>query len=115
MPEPPEERPAHQPWPTYPMTFRVSSAHEEAGASGSTRCRPRSSSATSTATSPRCGWSRSSSKDGRFAEVEGTEREIPAELVLLAMGFVGPEQPGLVEQLGVELDERGNIVRDAAT
>ena len=46
------------------------------------------------------------------AEVEGTEREIPAELVLLAMGFTGPEQEGLVEQLGVELDERGNVARD---
>ena len=52
--------------------------------------------------------------DGRFEPVEGTERTIPAELVLLAMGFTGPEQPGLVEQLGVELDARGNIARDAA-
>jgi glutamate synthase (NADPH/NADH) small chain len=53
-------------------------------------------------------------KDGRFAEVEGTEREIPAQLVLLAMGFTGPERDGLVEQLEVDLDQRGNIVRDAA-
>jgi glutamate synthase (NADPH/NADH) small chain len=52
--------------------------------------------------------------DGRITEVEGTEREIPAELVLFAMGFTGPEQDGVVAQLGVELDERGNIVRDAA-
>ena len=51
-------------------------------------------------------------KDGRFAEVEGTEREIPADLVLLAMGFTGPQREGLVEQLGVELDERGNVTRD---
>jgi glutamate synthase (NADPH/NADH) small chain len=51
---------------------------------------------------------------GRFEPVAGTEREIPAELVLLAMGFVGPEQDnGLVAQLGLELDERGNIRRDA--
>ena len=53
-------------------------------------------------------------KDGKFEEVEGSEREIPAQLVLFAMGFVGPEKPGLVEQLGVDLDERGNIARDAA-
>ncbi len=53
-------------------------------------------------------------KDGKFAEVEGTEREIPAELVLFAMGFTGPEQDGVVAQLGVDLDERGNIVRDGA-
>jgi glutamate synthase (NADPH/NADH) small chain len=52
--------------------------------------------------------------DERFQPIDGTEHEIPAELVLLAMGFVGPEREGLVDQLGVELDERGNIVRDAA-
>ena len=51
--------------------------------------------------------------DGKFEEVEGTEREIPADLVLLAMGFTGPEREGLVEQLGVGLDERGNVARDA--
>src|SRR4028119_569397 len=50
--------------------------------------------------------------DGRFAEVEGSERKLPAQLVLLAMGFTGPERGGLVEQLGVDLDGRGNIVRD---
>ena len=53
-------------------------------------------------------------KDGKFEEVAGTEREIPAELVLLAMGFTGPEQTGVVEQLGVDLDERGNVARDDA-
>jgi glutamate synthase (NADPH/NADH) small chain len=46
-----------------------------------------------------------------FEKVEGTERELPAQLVLLAMGFLGPQRSGLVEQLGVELDARGNIVR----
>ena len=51
---------------------------------------------------------------GRFNEVEGTEHEIPADLVLFAMGFTGPEQGPLVEQLGVELDGRGNIARDAS-
>ena len=50
--------------------------------------------------------------DGRFVEVEGTDAELECELVLLAMGFVGPQRPGLVEQLGVELTERGNIARD---
>jgi glutamate synthase (NADPH/NADH) small chain len=50
--------------------------------------------------------------DGRFSEVAGSERVIPAQLVLLAMGFTGPEQGGIVEQLGVELDARGNIERD---
>ena len=51
---------------------------------------------------------------GRFVEVEGTERELPADLVFLAMGFTGPERGPLVEQLGVALDERGNVRRDGA-
>ena len=50
--------------------------------------------------------------DGRFVPIEGTERELPADLVLLAMGFVGPQKEGLLDSLGVELDERGNVRRD---
>jgi glutamate synthase (NADPH/NADH) small chain len=113
LPEPPQERPVGQPWPTYPMTFRVSSAHEEAGERvyavstkeflGDNEGRVRALHLVEV-----------EFKDGKFEEVEGSEREIPAQLVLLAMGFVGPEKPGLVEQLGVDLDERGNIARDAA-
>jgi len=53
-------------------------------------------------------------RDGRFESVEGSEREIPAGLVLLAMGFTGPQQEGLVQQLGVDLDARGNVARDDA-
>ena len=57
--------------------------------------------------------------DAKFQPVEGTERDIPAQLVLLAMGFTGPERarpegPGLIDQLGVDLDERGNVKRDAS-
>ena len=48
----------------------------------------------------------------RFEPVPGTERELPAQLVLLAMGFVGPQRAGVVEQLGVDLDPRGNIARN---
>ena len=50
--------------------------------------------------------------DGRFEKVEGTDFELACELVLLAMGFVGPQRDGLLEQLGVELNERGNVARD---
>jgi glutamate synthase (NADPH/NADH) small chain len=50
--------------------------------------------------------------NGRFEKVEGTERELPADLVLLAMGFTGAQREGLVEGLGVEVDGRGNVVRD---
>jgi glutamate synthase (NADPH/NADH) small chain len=51
---------------------------------------------------------------GRFSPVEGTERELPCELVLLAMGFTGAERPGLLTDLGVEFDARGNVARDGA-
>ena len=111
MPQPHTDRPENQPWPTYPMTFRVSSAHEEGGER-----------VYSVSTKEFLGDEEGNvralrlveveMKDGRFQEVEGTEYEIPAELVLFAMGFTGPEQEGLVSQLGVDLDERGNVARD---
>jgi glutamate synthase (NADPH/NADH) small chain len=110
MPRPGEDRPANQPWPTYPMTFRVSSAHEEGGERVY-------SVSTQEFLADDAGNVRALKVvevDEKFQPVEGTEHEIAAELVLLAMGFVGPEREGLVEQLGVELDERGNIVRDRA-
>lgn len=111
MPQPTEDRPAGQPWPTYPMLFRVSSAHEEGGDRVY-------SVSTKEFLGDEDGNVRAlrlvevSFEAGKLVEHEGTEREIPADLVLLAMGFVGPEQPGFIEQLGVELDERGNVKRD---
>lgn len=118
MPEPPESRPTGQPWPTYPMTFRVSSAHEEAAETEI------GSRVYAVSTKEFLGDEDGNVRalrlvdvrfdEGRLVEIEGTEREIPAELVLFAMGFLGPERPGLVEQLGVDLDERGNIARDAS-
>jgi glutamate synthase (NADPH/NADH) small chain len=51
--------------------------------------------------------------DGKFAKIEGSDFELQCELVLLAMGFVGPQRSGLLEKLGVELDERGNVTRDS--
>jgi glutamate synthase (NADPH/NADH) small chain len=111
MPRPPEERPGAQPWPTYPMTYRVASAHEEGGERvyavntqellGDENGRVRA-----------LRLSEVELRDGRFEPVEGTEREIPTQLVLLAMGFTGPEQHSVVRQLDVELDARGNIARD---
>ncbi len=113
MPEPPQSRPDGQPWPTYPMTFRVSSAHEEAGE----RVYAVS---TQEFLGDEAGNVRALRlvevvlEGGKLSEVAGTEREIPAQLVLFAMGFVGPEKPGIVEQLGVALDDRGNVARDNA-
>ena len=112
MPRPSDERPAAQPWPTYPMTYRVSSAHEEGG----DRLYSVSTQAFLEDDEGRVRALRLVEVefvDGRFTPVEGSEREIPAQLVLLAMGFVGPERGPLVEQLGVELDQRGTVRRDA--
>jgi glutamate synthase (NADPH) small chain len=112
MPTPSTTRPQSQPWPTYPMVYRVSSAHEEGGErvyavntnafvgdeeSGVTGLRV----------------SEVTMVDGRFAPVEGTERELPAQLVLLAMGFTGPERTA-IEQLELETDARGNIARNGS-
>jgi glutamate synthase (NADPH) small chain len=113
MPRPAEERPSSQPWPTYPMVYRVSSAHEEGGERVY---------AVSTAEFTGDGTGSVGGLrlvevelvDGRFAPVEGSEREIPAQLVLLAMGFTGPETGPLLDQLGLEVDGRGNIERDSA-
>lgn len=111
MPRPTEERPTGQPWPTYPMIYRVSSAHEEGG----TR-----EYAVSTQRFNDDGSGNVTSLDlvevtfvdGKFEPVPGTEKTLKADLVLLAMGFIGPERTGLVEELDLELDGRGNIVRD---
>jgi glutamate synthase (NADPH/NADH) small chain len=113
MPKPPKSRPANQPWPTYPMIYRVSSAHEEGGermyaasteeflgdGEGAVRA---------------LRLTEVTFEGGRFVPVSGTAREIPCELVLLAMGFTGAERGGLLEDLGVEFDARGNVARDAS-
>ena len=115
LPRPPDTRSPEHPWPTWPIIFRTSSAHEEgcervyavsttelAGdEEGAVRAlrghevRPVQHNGTST-----------------FEPVPGSEFELPCELVLLAMGFLGAQREGLVEQLGVGLDARGNVARD---
>jgi glutamate synthase (NADPH/NADH) small chain len=108
LPLPPTSRPAHQPWPTYPMIYRVSSAHEEGGER-----------AYALATLEFLGDSGGRVRALRVADAEGfdpvpgTERELPCDLVLLAMGFTGAERPGLLTDLGVDFDARGNVGRDA--
>ena len=111
MPQPSAERTAADPWPTYPRLFRVASAHEEGGERVY---------AVSTAeflgdedgNVAALRLTDVAFVDGRLTPVEGTEREIPAQLVFLAMGFTGVERAGLVEQLELEVDARGRIVRD---
>jgi glutamate synthase (NADPH/NADH) small chain len=112
MPTPPDERPDRQPWPTYPMIYRVSSAHEEGG-------ERKFAVSTTEFLGDENGKLRGlrmaevRNEDGKFVPVEGTEREIDCELVFLAMGFVGPEKGALLSDLEVEYDERGNVARDA--
>ncbi len=115
MPRPPLERDPSTPWPLWPLMLRTSPAHEEGGerlfavsterflADESGRLRALSVVEVALTT-----------EGGRpsFAKVEGSEFEIPTDLVLLAMGFVGPERDGVVGELGLELDPRGNVVRN---
>ena len=112
LPRPTESRPDHQPWPTYPMIYRVSSAHEEGGErvyavstqefAGDDAGRLRGLRLVEVEMA-----------DGRFSPVEGTVRELPCELVLLAMGFTGTERRNAVDELGIEVGPRGTVAADA--
>ncbi|MGH3238464.1 MAG: glutamate synthase subunit beta, partial [Streptosporangiaceae bacterium] len=109
LPRPPATRPARQPWPTYPMIYRISGAHEEGGQR-----------AYAVTTLEFLGDSAGRVRALRLAEaagfdpVPGTETELPCDLVLLAMGFTGAERPGLLADLGVDFDQRGNVARDGS-
>ena len=111
MPRPPEDRAPSNPWPQWSLVYRVSSAHEEGGerfysvnterfiddGNGNVKALL---------------LHEVSFDDGKFEKIEGSERELPADLVFLALGFVGPEKGSWLEELGVALDERGNLKRD---
>ena len=122
MPRPPEVRADDNPWPQWSLVYRTSSAHEEGGervfsvnteeflgdADGNVRALVLNevrfeAGSPATASSP--------AKAGKFVPVPGTRRELPADLVFLALGFVGPEKGSWLEQLGVALDARGNLAR----
>ncbi|MGK5448354.1 glutamate synthase subunit beta [Streptomyces radiopugnans] len=114
MPRPNDERdPVSQPWPTFPMLYKVTSAHEEGGE------RVYSVSTThfegdEDGNVQALHLVEVEFKQGRLEPKPGTEKRIPAQLVTLAMGFTGIDRTnGLVEQFGLELDERGNVARDA--
>ena len=110
MPRPPDLRAGTNPWPQWSMVYRTSSAHEEGGERVF-------SVNTERFLADEDGNVRSLVlnevvfNNGRFEIVEGTERELPCDLVLLALGFVGPEKGTWLDQLGVALDDRGNIAR----
>jgi len=110
MPRPPQERADSQPWPTYPTLYRVASAHEEG-------CERVYSVSTLEILGDEAGSVRAlrlvdaELVSGRPTPVAGSEHDLPAQLVLLAMGFTGPEQGPLLEQFGVTVGPRGAIER----
>jgi glutamate synthase (NADPH/NADH) small chain len=112
MPRPPDHRADSTPWPTWPLMFRTSSAHEEGGErvfsvnterfvdDGNGRVKALRAHEVEMV-------------DGRFEKVEGTDFDLDADYVFLAMGFTGPESSWITEQFGVELDARSNVARDS--
>ena len=110
LPRPASERPSSQPWPTYPMIFRVSSAHEESD-----------NRIFSVSTQKFLGDENGNLRalalietefvDGKFQPIPGTERELSVDYAFLAMGFTGPEKNELLRQLEVDFDDRGNVKR----
>jgi glutamate synthase (NADPH/NADH) small chain len=110
MPRPADTRVSANPWPTFALTYKVTSAHEEGGeriysvnterfvddGNGNVRALL---------------VHEVELVDGRFQKVEGSDRELPADFVFLAMGFVGPEKGSWLDQLGVSFDARGNVTR----
>jgi glutamate synthase (NADPH/NADH) small chain len=111
MPRPPESRASNNPWPQWSMVYRVSSAHEEGGerlfSVNTERFVDDGNGNVAALLLHEVQFEK-----GRFVKVEGSEQELPADFVFLAMGFVGPEQGGWMQQLGVELDGRGNVARN---
>ncbi len=111
LPQPPEARAQTNPWPQWSFIYRTSSAHEEGG-----------DRLFSVTTDRFLGDEKNNvralvicevkSESGSFVKVDGTERELPADLVLLALGFVGPEKSSWIDQLGLQTDSRGNISRN---
>jgi glutamate synthase (NADPH) small chain len=114
LPKPPAERSSMMPWPTYPMVLKTTTSHEEG-------CERHWAIATKEFVGDGkgnlkalkvCDLQWKASEDGRpagFSEIPGSERELPCELALLAMGFLYPQQEGLLNMLDIEKDERGNI------
>jgi glutamate synthase (NADPH/NADH) small chain len=114
LPQPPKERTPFMPWPTYPMILKTSSSHEEG-------CERHWALATKEFVGDGKGnlaalkivdleWKLAEDgRPARFTEVAGSERIMPCELALLAMGFVHPQHEGMLQDLGVEFDEKGNV------
>ena len=117
LPQPPYTRTADNPWPQWPNVFRISPAHEEGGerlyAAATTRFLGDANGRVHAIEGVNVEVVREGGRT-EFRPVPGSEFTLPTDLVLLAMGFVGPERPGLLTDLGVKLTDRGNVWRDDA-
>lgn len=113
MPKPPESRTPIMPWPTYPMVLKTTTSHEEG-------CERQWAVATKEFIGDENGnlkalktveleWKSEDGRPSKFTERADSEKIIPCELVLLAMGFVAPQKSGMLDTLDIELDERGNV------
>jgi glutamate synthase (NADPH/NADH) small chain len=118
MPKPPLVRMPDNPWPAWPLVFRTSSSQEEPSVERD-RCQREFSIMTKSfepgpdgATVAKLVAARVELAGGAIREVQGAPIELPCDLVLLAMGFLGPERGGIVEELGLALDARGNVITD---
>ncbi|MEJ6010759.1 glutamate synthase subunit beta [Novosphingobium aquae] len=107
MPKPPEKEDKALSWPNWPLKLRTSTSHEEGVARDWAINARRVIGEDGKVTGLEC--VRVEWVGGRMQEVEGSEFVLPADLILLAMGFVGPIKAGMVDQAGVELDARGNV------
>ena len=115
LPEPPVERPENNPWPQWPSILRTSGAHEEGGLRDYnilTKSFSGTDGKLEKLHGVRVEWAPDDTGRFQMSEISGSEFEMDADLVLLAMGFVHPEHGGMLEQLGLELDGRGNVKVD---
>jgi glutamate synthase (NADPH/NADH) small chain len=110
MPKPPDERSPLTPWPLWPMQLRIEGAHEEGGirdwSIATTKFTGDESGNVKQLHAVRVG------PPPKFEPIAGTEFTMEADLILIAMGFLGPVRNGMIEQLGVQLDNRGNVATD---
>ena len=116
LPEPPDDRPDDNPWPRWPMILRTSGAHEEGGIRDYnilTKSFSGDGDRVQRLHAVRVDWAQDETGRFQMSEVPDSEFTVDTDLVLLAMGFLHPEREGMLEQLGVELDGRGNVQVDS--
>ena len=113
MPRPPEKEDKALTWPNWPMKLRTSSSHEEGVDRDWSVLTKEVVGENGTVTGLKC--VRADWSEGTLKEVPGSEFILPADLILLAMGFVGPKKAGLLSQAGVALDQRGNVQADTVS